>query len=451
MLHLIALEGQTVCYSLRDDTQIANNTYEQVLQCLENHFADKVNVVSERYSFGCRIQKSGESIDEVVVALRRLAQKCDFGAFLNTSLRDQLIKGVREIRVRDRLLQDNPSLEECLKIAKRIEAGIATSVLLKNTNCTDTAHSNTHTVQRFNSKFSQQKSKFTAKIIHSCFRCGSKLHFANSKDCPAADKKCKNCNKTGHFAKVCRSASSNVVVTNTLGENSSTPVTLTVNSPFNSIFPEFFKYSLQLDNKNVVFVVGSGAKASIISKDTFDKLFPNKKCIKNYSKITGYGGSAIDAHGISNFETMSGSLSFRQDFYVAHGISLIGLDILDKLHFAISINDTQLNRVHTCIPETSPGSILKQKFQKLFDSDTLGHAKNFVLSSAIDATITPVISKARPFPFAMKDHVEKEDKKNFVHWVFLNPVTMPISIGLVLMLFHGEKMEKFGFAVTCEK
>ena len=128
LLHLIGLEGQTVYYSLRDDTQIANNTYEQVLQCLENHFADKVNVVSERYSFGCRIQKSGESIDEVVVALRRLAQKCDFGAFLNTSLRDQLIKGVREIRVRDRLLQDNPYLEECLKIAKRIEAGIATSV-----------------------------------------------------------------------------------------------------------------------------------------------------------------------------------------------------------------------------------------------------------------------------------------------------------------------------------
>ena len=287
MLHLIGLEGQTVYYSLRDDTQIANDTYEQVLQCLENHFADKVNVVSERYSFGCRIQKSGESIDEFVVALRRLAQKCDFGAFLDTSLRDQLIKGVREIRIRDRLLHDNPSLEECLKIAKRIEAGIATSVLLKNTNYTDTAHSNTHTVQRFNSKLSQQKSKSTAKIFHSCFRCGSKLHFANSKDCPAADKKCKNCNKTGHFAKVCRSASSNVVVTNTVGENSSTPVTLNVNSPFNSILPEFFKYSLQLDNKNVVFVVDSGAKASNIFnvKIRSTNYFQTKSASKTIQKL----------------------------------------------------------------------------------------------------------------------------------------------------------------------
>ena len=45
LLHLIGLEGQTVYYCLRTDTQIANNTYEQVSQCLESHFADEVNVV----------------------------------------------------------------------------------------------------------------------------------------------------------------------------------------------------------------------------------------------------------------------------------------------------------------------------------------------------------------------------------------------------------------------
>ena len=56
------------------------------------------------------------------------------------------------------------SLEECLKTAERLEAGISTSVWLKNTNYTKTAHSNTHNVQQFNSKFTQQKSKFTAKV-----------------------------------------------------------------------------------------------------------------------------------------------------------------------------------------------------------------------------------------------------------------------------------------------
>ena len=255
--------------------------------------------------------KSGESIDEFVDALRRLAQRCGFGAFLDSSLRDQLIKGVRELRIGDHLLQDNLSPEECLKIAKRIEAGIHKSALFKNTNNNETAHGNTHTILRFNSKFSQQKSKSTAKNIHSsCSRRGSKLHFANSKDCPATDKKCKKCNKIGQFTKGCRSASSNVVVTNSLEENLSKPVTLTVNSPCTSIRLESFNYSLKLDNKKIVFIVNSGANASILSRDTFERLFPSK----NQSKITYYGGSVIDSHGFSTFEITSGSLSFRHDY-----------------------------------------------------------------------------------------------------------------------------------------
>ena len=108
---------------------------------------------------------------------------------------------------------------------------------------------------------------------------------------------------------------------------------------------------------------------------------------------------------------MSGSLSFRHDFYVAHGNSSIGFDIPDKLKLAILINDTRLSRVHTCIRKTGPECILKQKFPKLFDSDTLGHAENFVLSSANDEPISPNNSKARFLPFAMEDHIEKECKK----------------------------------------
>ncbi|MEQ2187191.1 hypothetical protein GOODEAATRI_002061 [Goodea atripinnis] len=39
-----------------------------------------------------------------------------------------------------------------------------------------------------------------------CFCCGSQKHLANDTSCPAASVKCKNCNKIGHFAQVCRSA-----------------------------------------------------------------------------------------------------------------------------------------------------------------------------------------------------------------------------------------------------
>ena len=72
-----------------------------------------------------------------------------------------------------------------------------------------------------------------------------------------------------------------------------------------------------------MYLFDSGAKASILSKDKIDNLFPKKSALKT-NQNSGYGDSAINAHGISNFEITSGSLSFRNDFHVAHGISLIG-------------------------------------------------------------------------------------------------------------------------------
>uniref|UniRef100_A0A3B3BXF5 CCHC-type domain-containing protein n=1 Tax=Oryzias melastigma TaxID=30732 RepID=A0A3B3BXF5_ORYME len=38
-----------------------------------------------------------------------------------------------------------------------------------------------------------------------CFRCGSSTHLADSPDCPARKVTCRNCNKPGHFARVCKS------------------------------------------------------------------------------------------------------------------------------------------------------------------------------------------------------------------------------------------------------
>ena len=38
-----------------------------------------------------------------------------------------------------------------------------------------------------------------------CFRCGSKQHIANNPSCPARNTRCRNCGKSGHFARLCRS------------------------------------------------------------------------------------------------------------------------------------------------------------------------------------------------------------------------------------------------------
>ena len=45
----------------------------------------------------------------------------------------------------------------------------------------------------------------------SCYRCGSGDHLANSPGCPAAKVTSKQCNKKGHYARVCRSSKKETV------------------------------------------------------------------------------------------------------------------------------------------------------------------------------------------------------------------------------------------------
>ena len=55
----------------------------------------------------------------------------------------------------------------------------------------------------FNKTFQKPSDKITAKkSSNMCTRCGGKLH--SSRPCPALSKKCTNCEKVGHFSKMCR-------------------------------------------------------------------------------------------------------------------------------------------------------------------------------------------------------------------------------------------------------
>ena len=77
----------TLLYCLGPAVQIIFNTLpgghetlDETKEALENYFAPKRNVVSERCKFRSRGQRLDEAIDTYLTALRELAKTCDFGA-----------------------------------------------------------------------------------------------------------------------------------------------------------------------------------------------------------------------------------------------------------------------------------------------------------------------------------------------------------------------------------
>ena len=69
------------------------------------------------------MQKSGESISTYLAFLKQLAETCDFKAFLDKALRDQLVCGIRSEAIQKRLLTDaDLDLKKALEISKTMEA-----------------------------------------------------------------------------------------------------------------------------------------------------------------------------------------------------------------------------------------------------------------------------------------------------------------------------------------
>ena len=124
LLSVVGAEVQIVFAMFTDwasDTD--QNKIQPVLQKFAAYCQPLKNVPFERCKFYSRMQKSGESYDHYRTALRQLAEKCEFESITpNQILRDKLVFGIRDSKVRKRLLREkNLSLEKTVEICRSHE------------------------------------------------------------------------------------------------------------------------------------------------------------------------------------------------------------------------------------------------------------------------------------------------------------------------------------------
>jgi hypothetical protein len=92
-----------------------------VLDKFEAYCKPKASELFETYRFLSRRQEQGEPIDAFATALRMLAAGCAF-ADKDRRIRDQVVLGIRDDRVRERLLREaSPTLDKVLKIIRATE------------------------------------------------------------------------------------------------------------------------------------------------------------------------------------------------------------------------------------------------------------------------------------------------------------------------------------------
>ena len=117
--------------TLASPTAISELTLDAIKQHLRNYFRPPTMEIAEQFKFFKRNQKEQESATDYMSELRRLAKTCDFGAYLDTALRDQFVRGLRglwDVKCqRDLLCVTDLTAELALKKARAAE------VVLKET------------------------------------------------------------------------------------------------------------------------------------------------------------------------------------------------------------------------------------------------------------------------------------------------------------------------------
>ena len=90
-LTLLGKDGYALLHNLLSPTKPHEVTLKVMVATLQKHLQPTPSVISERYKFkDCR-QKEGQDVKSFLACLKKAAQYCNFGANLDSALRDQFV------------------------------------------------------------------------------------------------------------------------------------------------------------------------------------------------------------------------------------------------------------------------------------------------------------------------------------------------------------------------
>ena len=167
----LATIGQDV-FDIYDGLEFDNEEdkmdLEIVMKKLEDFFAGETHEAFESYKFHHWKQEPTESIDAYVAELCQLAKNCNFGRIRDELIRDQVVVGVRDDSIREKLQAVKQlTLKKCLQIGRVYETSKQQTKIISSSTDTDVKLNrvNKRLNKRYPSKNKSEKNMPTMRKI----------------------------------------------------------------------------------------------------------------------------------------------------------------------------------------------------------------------------------------------------------------------------------------------
>ena len=213
LMTVIGEDAREVCSTFTNwDEEGDDKKIAPVLKKLGEYCEARKNIPFERYRFNRCVQELGETYDEYRTTLRKLAEGCNFEAISPEEiLCDRLLFGIRDNKVRERLLREKAlTLAKTDEICRASESTTAQMKLMEHQTdpsssvnaVRDQESKNIKVPRRPKPKGRVGKDDHKSK---ECWNCGTAHNRSRKELCPAFGKKCLKCGKPSHFAAKCPS------------------------------------------------------------------------------------------------------------------------------------------------------------------------------------------------------------------------------------------------------
>ena len=244
-------------------------SYDGIIETFESFFKVRKNVIFERARFNWRNQASGETSEQYIMELYKLAEDCEYGAMKEEMIRDRLVVGIRDTVLSERLqLDPKLTLESAKKAVRQQEAVKEQQQTLNKYEQGAGAHVAVDQVRggkRFSKIKEPRSEREKAKSRNAkCSRCG-KGHQKHK--CPAKEATCHRCNKKGHYSSCCYSKVVGEVNTH------SSPNEMELDTVFLDTLisdaNEYWKARIEVNGTKLQFNVDTGAEVTAMSEKDY--------------------------------------------------------------------------------------------------------------------------------------------------------------------------------------